>query len=70
MPILSVHGEAIGNLAVGGKIDVLHAEVGIPKGMPVQVPVLNVRVAGQPPPPPPAAAARDRRSTLPSPPVR
>ena len=58
----SVHGEALGNLVVGGKIDVLHAEVGIPKRMPVQVPVLNVRVAGQlppPPPPPPPAIGLD-----------
>jgi translocation and assembly module TamB len=49
----SVHGEVHGNLSVGGKIDVLHAEIGIPKRMPVQVPVLNVRISGQPPPPPP-----------------
>jgi hypothetical protein len=27
----SVHGQAVGNLAIGGKIDVLHAEVGSPK---------------------------------------
>jgi translocation and assembly module TamB len=51
---MSLRGEAMGRLAVGGKIDLLHAEIGIPKRMPVQVPVLNVRIAGQPPPPPPA----------------
>jgi translocation and assembly module TamB len=49
---MRVSGEAIGKLTVGGKIDVLHAAVGIPKSMPAQVPVLNVRVAGQPAPPP------------------
>lgn len=51
---MSLRGEALGKLAVGGKIDVLHADIGIPKRMPVQVPVLAVRVAGEPPPPPPA----------------
>jgi translocation and assembly module TamB len=51
---MRVRGEAVGKLAVGGKIDVLHAEIGIPKRMPVQVPVLDVRVAGEPSPPPPA----------------
>jgi translocation and assembly module TamB len=51
---LSLRGEALGKLAVGGKIDVLHADIGIPKRMPVQVPVLAVRIAGEPPPPPPA----------------
>ncbi|MBV8119119.1 MAG: translocation/assembly module TamB domain-containing protein [Alphaproteobacteria bacterium] len=51
---MSLRGEALGKLAIGGQIDVLHAEIGIPKRMPVQVPVLEVRVAGQPPPPPPA----------------
>ena len=51
---MRVRGEAVGKLAVGGKIDVLHAEIGIPKRMPVQVPVLDVRVAGEASPPPPA----------------
>ena len=51
---MRLHGEAIGKLAVGGKIDVLHTEIGIPKRMPVQVPVLDVRVVGEPSPPPPA----------------
>jgi translocation and assembly module TamB len=51
---MSLRGEALGKLTIGGQIDVLHAEIGIPKRMPVQVPVLNVRIAGQPPPPPPA----------------
>jgi translocation and assembly module TamB len=51
-----VEGEATGKLTIGGKIDVLHAEIGIPKRMPVQVPVLEVRIAGQPAPPPPAPA--------------
>ena len=37
---LNLRGEALGKLAVGGKIDVLHADIGIPKRMPVQVPVL------------------------------
>ena len=51
---MRVRGEAVGKLAFGGKIDVLHAEIGIPKRMPVQVPVLDVRVVGEPSPPPPA----------------
>ncbi|HEY2541135.1 MAG TPA: translocation/assembly module TamB domain-containing protein, partial [Stellaceae bacterium] len=51
---MSLRGEAMGKLAVGGKIDVLHADIGIPKRMPVQVPVLAVRIAGESPPPPPA----------------
>ncbi len=51
---MRVAGEAIGKLTLGGKIDVLHAEIGIPKRMPVQVPVLDVRIAGQPAPPPAA----------------
>ena len=50
---LSLRGEALGKLIIGGKIDVLHAEIGIPNRMPAEVPVLNVRVAGQPSPPPP-----------------
>jgi translocation and assembly module TamB len=50
---MTLRGEALGKLAVGGKIDVLHADIGIPKRMPVQVPVLAVRVAGEPLPPPP-----------------
>jgi translocation and assembly module TamB len=51
---MDLRGEALGKLAIDGKIDVLHADIGIPKRMPVQVPVLKVRVAGEPPPPPPA----------------
>jgi translocation and assembly module TamB len=51
---MSLRGEVLGNLSVGGKVDVLHADIGIPKRMPVQVPVLAVRVAGEPAPPPPA----------------
>jgi translocation and assembly module TamB len=51
---ISLRGQAMGKLAIGGTIDVLHAEIGIPKRMPVQVPVLDVRLAGQPSPPPPA----------------
>jgi len=51
---LQVRGEALGKLAVAGKVDVLHAEIGIPKRMPVAVPNLAVRIAGQPPAPPPA----------------
>jgi translocation and assembly module TamB len=51
---MNVRGEALGRLSVGGRIDVLHAEIGIPKRMPAQVPVLEVRVAGVPPSPPPA----------------
>jgi translocation and assembly module TamB len=54
---LNLRGEALGRLAIGGKIDVLHAEIGIPNRMPVEVPVLNVRVIGEPPPPPPAPSA-------------
>jgi translocation and assembly module TamB len=50
---MSLRG-ALKGLAIGGSVDVLHAEIGIPKRMPVQVPVLAVRVAGAPPPPPPA----------------
>ena len=38
---LNLRGEAMGKLAVGGKVDVLHADIGIPKRMPVQVPVLR-----------------------------
>ena len=48
-----LRGEAIGKMTVGGRIDVLHADIGIPQRMPAQVPVLTVRVAGEPPPPPP-----------------
>jgi translocation and assembly module TamB len=53
---MRVRGKAVGKLTVGGKIDVLHTEIGIPKRMPVQVPVLDVRVAGEPPPPAPVPA--------------
>jgi translocation and assembly module TamB len=51
---LSLRGEALGKLAIGGKVDVLHAEIGIPDRMPVSVPVLDVQLAGAPAPPPPA----------------
>ena len=52
---MRLRGEALGRLVLAGRIDVLHAEIGIPKRMPAQVPVLDVRVAGEPPPPPPSA---------------
>jgi translocation and assembly module TamB len=51
---MNVRGEALGRLAIGGRVDVLHAEIGISKRMPAQVPVLEVRLAGAPPPAPPA----------------
>jgi translocation and assembly module TamB len=50
---MRLRGEALGRLALAGRVDVLHAEVGIPKSMPAEVPVLPVRVAGAPPAPPP-----------------
>ncbi len=51
---LTLHGAAPGGLALGGRVDVLEAKIGIPKTMPATVPVLTVRLAGAPPPPPPA----------------
>ena len=51
---LSLRGAALGRLVLGGRVDVLEARIGIPKSMPVSVPVLAVRLAGAPPPRPPA----------------
>jgi translocation and assembly module TamB len=53
---MNVRGEALGSLTVGGRVDVLHAEIGIPKRMPAEVPVLEVRVAGAPATAPPTPA--------------
>jgi translocation and assembly module TamB len=51
---MSLRGHALGRLALGGRVEVLQANVGIPKSMPAAVPVLDVRVAGAPAPPPSA----------------
>ena len=51
---LNLRGAALGGLTLGGRLDVLEAQIGIPKTMPATVPVLAVRLAGAPPPPPSA----------------
>jgi translocation and assembly module TamB len=51
---LTLRGQALGALAIGGTVFIQHADIRIPERLPVSVPVLNVRLAGQKPPPPPA----------------
>lgn len=50
---VSLNGEATSQLRTSGTIRIRRAEINVPEHMPQSVPVLNVRVAGQPPPPPP-----------------
>jgi translocation and assembly module TamB len=53
---VAINGPATGNLQVGGKIFLRHAEINIPNGLPPSVATLNVRYPGQKPPPPAPAA--------------
>jgi translocation and assembly module TamB len=53
---VSLAGRARESLRAAGRIHVRRAEINIPDRLPPSVPVLNVRIAGQPAPPPPAPA--------------
>ena len=52
---LTVRGEALGQLAVGGSVHVLQANIQIPERIPTSIAVLPVRLPGAKPPPPPSA---------------
>jgi translocation and assembly module TamB len=57
---LTLHGEALGPLAIGGTVVIERADIRIPERLPASVPVLNVRLPNQkqppaPLPPPPIA---------------
>jgi translocation and assembly module TamB len=52
---LTVRGEALGQLAVGGSVHVLQANIQIPERIPTSIAVLPVRMPGVKPPPPPSA---------------
>ena len=52
---LTLRGEALGQLAVGGAVHVRRAEIRIPERMPAAIAVLPVRQPGAKPAPPPAA---------------
>jgi translocation and assembly module TamB len=51
---LTIKGAAQGAMALGGEIDLLTANINIPKSLPPSVANLPIIDAGQPPPPPPA----------------
>jgi translocation and assembly module TamB len=53
---LTIKGELQGAIALGGDIDLLRANINIPKSLPPSVANLPIIDAGQPPPPPPAPA--------------
>ncbi len=51
---LTLRGQALGALAIGGTVTIERADIRIPERLPASVPVLNVRLPNQKPPPPPA----------------
>ncbi len=51
---LTLRGQALGALAIGGTVFIERADIRIPERLPTSVPVLNVRLPGQKPAPPPA----------------
>jgi translocation and assembly module TamB len=53
---LTLRGQALGALAIGGTVLIQRADIRIPERLPANVPVLNVRLPNQKPPPPPAPA--------------
>jgi translocation and assembly module TamB len=53
---LTLRGEALGALAIGGTVVIQRADIRIPERLPTSVPVLNVRLPNQKPAPPPAPA--------------
>jgi translocation and assembly module TamB len=53
---LTLRGEALGALAIAGKVFIERADIRIPERLPASVPVLDVRIPGAKPPPPPAPA--------------
>jgi translocation and assembly module TamB len=53
---LTLRGQALGALAIGGTVLIQRADIRIPERLPTSVPVLNVRLPNQKPPPPPAPA--------------
>lgn len=54
---LTVQGAGAGDLAVGGRIHIVDANIQIPDKLPQSVAVLEVRRPGQKPPPPPPPSA-------------
>jgi translocation and assembly module TamB len=53
---LTLRGQALGALTIGGTVLIQRADIRIPERLPISVPVLNVRLPNQKPPPPPAPA--------------
>jgi translocation and assembly module TamB len=53
---LTLRGQALGALTIGGTVLIQRADIRIPERLPTSVPVLNVRLPNQKPPPPPAPA--------------
>jgi translocation and assembly module TamB len=51
---LTLRGQALGALAIGGTVLIQRADIRIPERLPTSVPVLNVRLPNAKPPPPPA----------------
>jgi translocation and assembly module TamB len=53
---LTLRGQVLGPLAIGGTVVIQRADIRIPERLPASVPVLNVRLPNAKPPPPPAPA--------------
>jgi translocation and assembly module TamB len=51
---LTLRGQALGALTIGGTVLIQRADIRIPERLPTSVPVLNVRLPNAKPPPPPA----------------
>ncbi len=51
---LTLRGEALGAMTIGGTVLIERADIRIPERLPASVPVLNVRLPNAKPPPPPA----------------
>jgi translocation and assembly module TamB len=53
---LTLRGQALGAMAIGGTVLIQRADIRIPERLPASVPVLTVRLPNAPPPPKPAPA--------------